>query len=261
LAINSLLEQLRCRDVAHFGDAIDRWPAYDLPDMPSPPLKLISVAVVEDDDACRGRFETAIRSAPDLHLIASFADGRSALDWLDRHTADVLLSDLGLPDLPGLAVITYCAQRHPGTAIMVITMYEDEQHVIRSLEAGASGYLLKDSLHGEICDRIRELHAGGSPITPVIARLVLKRFHPQNDPAKPLPDTELVKLTPKEMVILNRIAQGFSYLEIGQLESISVNTVHTHIKRIYGKLSVRSRTEAVYEAQQMGLLDSGLRRS
>lgn len=229
--------------------------------MSSPPLKLISVVVVEDDSICRERFEKAIRGAPDLHLAGSFADGRSALDWLDRNATDVLLSDLGLPDLPGLAVITYCAQRHPGTAIMVITMYEDEQHVVRSLEAGASGYLLKDSLHGEICDRIRELHAGGSPITPVIARLVLKRFHPRETVAKPLLDNELVRLTPKELVVLNRIAQGFSYSEIGGLEQISVNTVHTHIKRIYGKLSVRSRTEAVFEAQQMGLLDAGLRRS
>lgn len=229
--------------------------------MSSPPLKLISIAVVEDDEACRKRFEVAINAAADLNLAASFGDGRTALDWLERNAPDVLLSDLGLPDLPGLAVITYCAQRHPSTAIMVITMYEDEQHVIRSLEAGASGYLLKDSLQGEICDRIRELYAGGSPITPVIARLVLKRFHPQNSVAKLLPDNELVKLTPKEMVVLNRIAQGFSYQEIGELESISVNTVHTHIKRIYGKLSVRSRTEAVFEAQQMGLLDSGLRRN
>lgn len=223
-------------------------------------LRPISVALVEDDPMCRERFETAIRGAKDLHLAASFQDGRSALEWLEREVSDVLLSDLGLPDLPGLAVITYCAQRHPKTAIMVITMYEDEQHVIRSLEAGACGYLLKDSLHGEICDRIRELHSGGSPITPTIARLVLKRFHPQMAAVKPLLDSELVKLTPKEMTVLNRIAQGFSYQEIGGLEGITVNTVHTHIKHIYGKLAVRSRTEAVFEAQQLGLLDNGLRR-
>jgi DNA-binding NarL/FixJ family response regulator len=224
------------------------------------PPRPISVVLVEDDPICRERFETAIRGAKDLHLAASFQDGRSALEWLERETSDVLLSDLGLPDLPGLAVITYCAQRHPQTAIMVITMYEDEQHVIRSLEAGACGYLLKDSLHGEICDRIRELHAGGSPITPTIARLVLKRFHPQMPAARTLPDSELVKLTPKELTVLNRIAQGFSYQEIGGLEGITVNTVHTHIKHIYGKLAVRSRTEAVFEAQQLGLLDAGLRR-
>jgi DNA-binding NarL/FixJ family response regulator len=247
--------------VARLGDPFLVRLAYDPSTMLSSPLKLISVAIVEDDEACRMRFETAVRKASDLHLSASFSDGRSALDWLDRNTPDVLLSDLGLPDLPGLAVITYYAQRHPSTAIMVITMYEDEQHVIRSLEAGASGYLLKDSVHGEICERIRELHEGGSPITPVIARLVLKRFHSPNGTTRPLPDNELVKLTPKEMVVLNRIAQGFSYVEIGKLENISVNTVHTHIKRIYGKLSVRSRTEAVFEAQQMGLLDTGLRRS
>lgn len=221
----------------------------------------ISVALVEDDPACRQRFETAIQAASDLHLVGSFVDGRSALDWLEHHRADVLLSDLGLPDLPGLAVITYCTQRHPQTAVMVITMYEDEHHVIRSLEGGASGYLLKDSLHDEICERIRELHRGGSPITPTIARLVLKRFRPPAPAVASPAESEYMRLTPKELVVLNRIAQGFSYQEIGQLENITVNTVHTHIKRIYGKLAVRSRTEAVFEAQQLGLLDSGLRRN
>lgn len=224
-------------------------------------VKPVTVAIVEDDPMCIGRFEAAVRAASDLRLAASFVNGGTALEWLESNSVDVLLCDLGLPDLPGLAVITYCAHRHPGTSIMVITMYEDEPHVIRSLEAGASGYLLKDSLHDEICERIRELHAGGSPITPTIARLVLKRFRPPQASASHLPDTEYTRLTPKEMVVLNRIAQGFSYQEIGQLEGITVNTVHTHIKRIYGKLAVRSRTEAVFEAQQLGLLDSGLRRS
>ena len=221
----------------------------------------ITVVLVEDDTACRSRFETAIGAAEDMRLVGSFSDGRSALAWLESNTADVLLSDLGLPDLPGLAVITYCSQRRPTTAVMVITMYEDEQHVVRSLEAGATGYLLKDSLHDEICERIRELHAGGSPITPTIARLVLKRFRPQNTKRSEAQDCDYTRLTPKEMVVLNRIAQGFSYQEIGQLEGVTVNTVHTHIKRIYGKLAVKSRSEAVFEAQQLGLLDSGLRRT
>lgn len=218
-------------------------------------LSPISVAIVEDDEACMDRFESAIKASSDLLLVGSFTDGRSALTWLQGHQPDVLLCDLGLPDLPGLAVISYCAQRCPKTAVMVITLYEDEQHVVRSLEAGAAGYLLKDSLHDEICDRVRELHAGGSPITPNIARLVLKRFRPKMDKAAISPVQGLTNLTPKELVVLTRIAQGFSYAEIGGLEGVSVNTVHTHIKHIYEKLSVRSRSEAVFEASQMGLLD------
>lgn len=246
--------------VTHLGEAADQG-LHMMKTVMETSIRPISIALVEDDPVCRARFERAILDAKDLRLAASFQDGRSALEWLERETSDVLLSDLGLPDLPGLAVISYCTQRHPQTAVMVITMYEDEQHVIRSLEAGASGYLLKDSLHDEICDRIRELHSGGSPITPTIARLVLKRFRPRVAPANPSSEIELVKLTPKEMTVLNRIAQGFNYQEIGALEGVTVNTVHTHIKHIYGKLAVRSRTEAVFEAQQLGLLDSGLRRS
>lgn len=225
------------------------------------PMKPITVAIVEDEPTCIERFKHAVEAAADLRLLGCFASGRAALEWLENQSVDVLLCDLGLPDLPGLAVITYCAHRHPATSIMVITMYEDEAHVVRSLEAGASGYLLKDSLRDEICDRIRELHAGGSPITPTIARLVLKRFRPLPTENVQPPVLEYTRLTPKEMVVLNRIAQGFSYQEIGRLEGITINTVHTHIKRIYSKLAVRSRTEAVFEAQQLGLLDSGLRRS
>jgi DNA-binding NarL/FixJ family response regulator len=167
-----------------------------------------------------------------------------------------------LPDIPGLAVLTYCAQRHPACDIMVITLYDDPTHVIRCLEAGASGYLLKDSLHEEIAAHIRELHAGGSPMTPAIARLVLKRFRVPLAPAGPGPVAghQATLLTPKELTVLTRIAQGFRYAEIAELEGISPHTVHTHIKNIYAKLSVHSRSEAVHEAMQLGLIEKGLPR-
>ncbi len=208
------------------------------------------------------RFQSAIAATVDLKLAASFCNGTSALAWLENNTPDVLLCDLGLPDFSGLAVIGYCAQKHPEANIMVITMYEDEDHVVKSLEAGASGYLLKDSLNNEIAAQIRELHAGGSPMTPVIARLVLKRFriapasvnHSKAEPG-------FTALTEREIDILARISQGFSYSEIANIEKISTHTVATHIKRIYGKLSVHSKNEAVYEAMQLGLLDGRMQRS
>lgn len=218
------------------------------------------MVIVEDDDACAIRFEEAIAAREDMRLQARFPNGGSALQWLENRKADVLLCDLGLPDMSGLAVIAHCAQRLPEMKVMVITMYEDESHVVRSLEAGASGYLLKDSLQEEICDRIRELHAGGLPLTPTIARLVLKRFRPCEPRASRSDHAPLGPLTPKEQLVLTRIAQGFSFQEIARLESISVNTVQTHVKHIYSKLAVGSRSEAVYEAQVAGLLDTPLRR-
>lgn len=219
----------------------------------------IDVVIVEDDDGCANRFEEAIAAQEDMRLLARFADGASAIKWFQSRPADVLLCDLGLPDMSGLAVIAHCARQRPDMSVMVITMYEDESHVVRSLEAGASGYLLKDSLRDEICDRIRELHAGGLPLTPTIARLVLKRFRPTEPSGARPGDSILAPLTPKELVVLTRIAQGFSFLEIGRLEGISINTVQTHVKHIYGKLSVRSRSEAVFEAQLAGLLHLPLR--
>jgi DNA-binding NarL/FixJ family response regulator len=221
----------------------------------------IRVAIVEDDGAAMARFQHAISVATDLDLIAQFGNGASALAWLEHNTTDVLLCDLGLPDFSGLAVIGYCAKKYPNSNVMVITMYEDEDHVIKSLEAGASGYILKDSMNDEIVAQIRELHAGGSPMTPVIARLVLKRFHVAPTAVaveKQIPAFNV--LTEREIDILARISQGFSYLEIAGIEKISQHTVATHIKRIYAKLSVHSKNEAVFEAMQMGLLDGKLQK-
>lgn len=230
-------------------------------------MKTIQVALVEDDDATRLRFGEAIAAAADLKLVASFENGRDALRWLEDHNPDVLLTDLGLPDIPGLAVLTYCAQRHPACDIMVITLYDDPTHVVRCIEAGASGYLLKDSLRDEIADHIRTLHSGGSPMTPAIARLVLKRFRAEAA-APPWPAvatsapaaSAATALTPKELTVLSRIAQGFRFSEIAELEKVSSHTVHTHVKKIYAKLAVHSRTEAVHEAMQLGLIDKGLPR-
>jgi DNA-binding NarL/FixJ family response regulator len=220
-----------------------------------------SVALVEDDPAARQRFADAIRAAPDLALVASFEYGKDALAWLENNQPDVLLTDLGLPDIPGLAVLTYCARRHPTCDIMVITMYDDDAHVVRCLEAGASGYLLKDSLDDEIVKHIRDLRAGGAPMTPVIARQVLKRFRADTACATTVMDSDATALTARELFVLNRIAQGFKYAEIAGLEAISINTVHTHVRNIYSKLAVHSRSEAVYEAMQMGLINKGLPRA
>ena len=142
---------------------------------------------------------------------------------------------------------------------MVITMYEDEQHVIRSLEAGASGYLLKDSLRDEIVQHVLELKAGGAPMTPAIARYLLKRFRadPQTPPKSTPPHD--AQLTQRELEMLGLLAKGFSYGEVARLSGISVHTVHAHIKHIYAKLQVNSRSEAVFEATQLGLLDANLR--
>lgn len=216
----------------------------------------LTVALVDDDAAMRERVQLAVAGSDEVRLIGAFADARSALAFLDQTAPDVMLVDLGLPDLPGLAVITYCAQRHPGTDIMVLTVFEDAAHVLQSIKAGASGYLLKDSLNDEIVHHIQQVREGGAPMTPSIARQLLAHVRPPSSPdTAPRPSFVEFKLTPAEKTVLNLIARGFKYAEIGKLNGVSVHTVHSHIKNIYAKLSVNSRSEAVFEASRLGLLE------
>lgn len=221
----------------------------------------IQLALVEDDPATRARFIAALEAAPGLNVAHSASTGRDMLSWLAHHAPDVLLADLGLPDISGLDVIRFCAQRHPACDIMVVTMFGDESHVLRSIEAGASGYILKDSLGDEIVNLVMELSRGGAPMTPVIARQVLKRFRGAipveagASDAASMGDAP-VRLSGRELEVIDLIGRGFSYAETAGLLKISTHTVHFHIKHIYGKLSVHSKNEAVYEAQRLGLIDA-----
>jgi len=206
----------------------------------------VRIALVEDDDEARGRLVASIRSDPNLELAGEYRSGGEALAGLDRGAPDVFLVDLGLPDMSGLEVVRHIAAQHPACEILVVTIFGDERSVISALEAGAHGYLLKGALEHDIAEDIRHLRDGGSPLSPVIARQVLKRLVP----AKP----EYSQLTRREREILNAIARGFTYAETGELLHLSVQTVHTHLKNIYKKLAVHSKTEAVFEADRRRLL-------
>ncbi|MFZ6758474.1 response regulator [Undibacterium sp. Ji50W] len=212
----------------------------------------IGVVLVEDDLATAQRFSASIARSDHMQLLFVASTGRDMLNWLMNNRADVLLSDLGLPDISGIDVIRYCASHHPETDIMVISMFEDEQHVMASIEAGASGYLLKDALDDDIEKQILMLRAGGAPMTPLIARLVLRKFRKEQTVVADEPPGGA--LTPREMEVLNYISRGFKYAEVARLHEVSIHTVHAHIKNIYVKLAVHSKSEAVYEASRLGLL-------
>jgi DNA-binding NarL/FixJ family response regulator len=223
----------------------------------------ISVLIVEDEPEFLLRFSDAVVADPGLHLVAAVSSGRAGQAILDAEGPDVMLIDLGLPDLSGVDVIRYAALRHPGCESLVVTMFSDDQHVMASIEAGATGYLLKDAAAESIAANIHQLRAGGSPISPSIARRVLARFH---SPALPVASaaTKLASgpsrppspspLTERETELLRLTAKGLSFESIGEVMSISPHTVVAHVKKIYRKLAVHSRGEAVYEAGQLGLL-------
>jgi len=209
--------------------------------------------IVEDDPSFFNRFCRIVTSDPEFGLFAAVRDGASARDTLERGAPDVLLVDLGLPDMSGIEIIRETARRYPDTDIMVVTVFGDEKHVLASIEAGATGYLLKDSLPEEFTDLIKELRAGGSPISPIIARQLLNKLRPPGV----APNAGAYAgsmLSARESEILSIVAKGFSFAEIARLLGISPHTVTTYVKKIYQKLAVHSRGEAVYEASRMGLI-------
>ncbi|HEY4370620.1 MAG TPA: response regulator transcription factor [Burkholderiales bacterium] len=226
----------------------------------------IHLVLVEDDVYFQEALRLAVRDAADIRLTGVFNTRAAALDALDGPPADVLLVDLGLPDGSGIDVIRAAQSRWPGCAVMVSTTFGDEAHVLQSIEAGATGYLLKDSSAPRIADEIRSLHGGGSPISPLIARQVLLRFRGQEragaEAPKAAADTAVATegaargavLSERERQVLELITKGFSYEEIARLMDISRHTVRTFVRRIYAKLEVGSKAEAIYEARSQGLL-------
>ena len=212
------------------------------------------VMVVEDDVVTRRLLCNAINLEPSLRLASAFGSVNDALHGLEQEGIELLLTDLGLPDGSGLEIIRHCRRVLPDADIMVITMSSEESQVFACIEAGASGYVLKEAGHADIVRAILDLRAGGSPISPMIARKVLARMRSTRTSGDESLSTEMPGLTRRESAILELISRGGSFAKVAAALSLSVSTVQTHVKRIYGKLSVHSRSEAVFEAHRRGLL-------
>ena len=231
------------------------------------------VLIVEDDPQMRDFFAASVLRCDQLVLAASLGTLAEARAWLDEpsHGIDVLLTDLGLPDGSGLEVIRHTVGLHPHCEALVISMFGDEDNVLASIEAGALGYIHKDSTPHDIAQTILDMRAGASPISPMIARRVLSKYlslkskSPEvhvkaedlainNIATEAQSSAERSLLSKREQAVLELIARGFSYMEIANLQAISVHTVQTHVKNLYGKLAVHSKTEAVFEATRLGFL-------
>lgn len=215
-----------------------------------------SIVIVEDDPRVRRDLALGLRAASDLVLVGEAADLPEARRLLKACSPDVLLVDLDLPSGSGIELIHWTTSTLPSCEIMVITWFGDERHVVACLEAGATGYLLKGTGDIDIAEHVRVLCAGGSPISPTIARRLLKRFTSANSPAPIEADTAtLPDLSAQERSVLSLCAKGYTYQEIATLLALSSHTVKTYVKRIYRKLQVHSKTEAVYEARKLNWLD------
>jgi DNA-binding NarL/FixJ family response regulator len=218
----------------------------------------ISVSIIEDNAAFLQRFASTIQSEPSFVLAGTATNGEQGMALIDRVRSDVYLIDLGLPDMDGTALIRHALETHPRTNVMVITVFGDDAHVIASIEAGATGYILKDSAQPEIVEGIHEIYNGGSPLSPVVANKLLKLFRANQSEKRSReksPEPGYTSLTDREIQILRLLSTGVGFREIAESLGISVHTVAQHNRNIYSKLVVRSRGEAVFEATKIGLIN------
>ncbi|MEJ0090877.1 MAG: response regulator transcription factor [Limisphaerales bacterium] len=201
----------------------------------------IAVAIVEDDVPAREILAGWIRNADGFRCAGEFDDAESALAKLPHEKPSVVLFDINLPGMNGIECVRKLKPRLPDTQFVMITVYEDANHVFNALSAGASGYLLKQTRRNELIDALKDVHAGGSPMSSQIARKVVQNFY-RNETHT---DGETVELSPREREVLELLARGYLYKEIAEMLKIGVQTVNTYIRRIYEKLHVRSRAQAV----------------
>ena len=200
----------------------------------------ITVSIVEDNDQLRGTLARVLNRAEGFQCLSQFANAEDALKALPQEKPNVVLMDINLPGMNGVECVRQLKQLAPEIQVVMLTVYEDTDTIFSALAAGASGYLLKRTSREELLAAIREVHRGGSPMTTHIARKVVQSFQQTSPSPKP---TE--NLSPREQEVLDLLSQGFLYKEIAEKLGISYETVHTYIRRIYEKLQVRTRTEAV----------------
>ena len=200
----------------------------------------ITVSIVEDNDKLRGTLARVLNRAEGVRCLSQYPNAEDALKDLPQNRPDVVLMDINLPGMNGVECVRQLKPLIPQTQIVMLTVYEDTENIFKALAAGATGYLLKRTPQAELLEAIREVQRGGSPMTTHIARKVVQSLQKTPNSTQTAED-----LSPREQEVLDCLAQGFLYKEIAEKLGISYETVHTYIRRIYEKLQVRTRTEAV----------------
>jgi len=201
---------------------------------------MISVSIVEDNDKLRGTLARMLNRAEGFRCVSDYASAEDALKGLPQAKPEVVLMDINLPGMNGVECVRQLKQLLPQTQVMMLTVYEDTDNIFNALTAGANGYMLKRTASKELLEAIQEVHRGGSPMTMHIARKVVQSFQKTEATAQPAEN-----LSEREQQVLDLLSQGLMYKEIADKLQISYETVHTYIRRIYEKLQVRTRTEAV----------------
>jgi DNA-binding NarL/FixJ family response regulator len=200
---------------------------------------MIKIAIIEDDEDIRESLKSLIENTTGFKCTGSFAEAETGLEFLADNPADIVLMDIHLPGMDGIECVRQLKTVHPEMQFIMCTVFQNDDSIFNALKAGATGYLLKTDDPAKIIDAINELRAGGSPMTPQIARRVIESFK------TPVINDEIHLLTKRETEMLGLLAKGFRYKEIADKLFVSTETVRKHINNIYQKLHVQSRIEAV----------------
>ena len=207
----------------------------------------IAVSIVEDDARVRASLARLIDSTQGFRCVSNHSSAEDALKEIPKFKPNVVLMDINLPGINGVECSRQLKPQMPGTQIIMLTVYQNTEHIFNALAAGATGYMLKQTPPVELIAAIKEVNAGGSPMSGHIARKIVQSFQ---QPVNTSPEAQ--SLSPREAEVLDLLAKGFLYKEIAESMKVTYATVHTHIRHIYEKLHVRSRTEAVAKHLNQG---------
>lgn len=216
---------------------------------------LIRVSIVEDDAKAREILVDWINRAQGFRCVSHHGSGEDALSHLPEHQPDVVLMDINLPGMNGAECVRRLKPLLPKGQFMMLTVYEDSDHIFQALQAGAAGYLLKQTQRADLLSALRDVYDGGSPMTANIARKVVQCFHSQTRAESN------ETLSPRESEVLELLARGYLYKEIADSLNISLPTVNTYIRRVYEKLHVRSRSQAVAKLSRFPVSGEASRRA
>jgi DNA-binding NarL/FixJ family response regulator len=203
------------------------------------------VAIVEDDQELREQLIQIVSVVPDINCVGAYGSAEEALEAIEKVCPDVVLMDIRLPGMSGIDCISKLKEMMPTVQIIVVTVYEDSERIFRALRSGASGYLVKSGPPEKLLEAIEDVTKGGSPMSTHIARKVVQHFHTMGSTTKPAE-----QISGREQEVLNLLAAGYIYKEIGEKLHISAETVRTHVKHICQKMHVKSRVEAVAKHTQ-----------
>lgn len=219
-------------------------------------MDVINVSIVEDNAKVTENIRTLFETTPEFRLLNHYPDAATALAEIDKDKPDIIILDIGLPGLSGLDILEELKTILPDSKVVIYTVFEDEENIIRAIKKGANGYLLKDTPLDLFLAELKVIQLGGSPLTPRIASRIIEEFEARSENV-PIASEESNVLSNREKEVLNLVSLGLVYSDIADELDISPHTVSRHVENIYKKLNVHSKSEAIIRGRRLGIIQEG----